>query len=91
MFENVGGKLKGLAKVICWVGIIGSVIGGIAIMTQGKAMIAVGIGVAAGGALASWVGSLGLYGFGEIVENSDIRTNNAAKQELEREQEKKNA
>ena len=29
MFENIGGKIKGLAKVVCWIGIILSVITGI--------------------------------------------------------------
>lgn len=60
-------------------------------MTRGGGMIVAGIGTAAAGAFASWIGALGLYGFGEMVENSDIRTNIAAKQEMEREQEKKNA
>lgn len=34
MWNNIGGKLKKLAKVVCWVGIIISVIAGIAIMTN---------------------------------------------------------
>ena len=32
MFDNIGGKIKKLAKIICWIGIILSVITGIAAM-----------------------------------------------------------
>ena len=32
MFDNAGGVSKGLAKVACWLGIIGSVISGIYMM-----------------------------------------------------------
>ena len=39
------------------------------------------------GALLSWVGSFVLYGFGEIVENSDIRTELAVKAETTKEEE----
>ena len=92
MFSNIGGKLKMVAKIVCWVGIIGSIIGGIVMIASGNSsMIVSGIAVIIGGAVASWVGSLGMYALGEITENSDIRTNLAVKADMEREQEKKNA
>ncbi len=36
MFNNVGSKIKTLAKVLCWVGIILSVVSGIIIMVAGN-------------------------------------------------------
>ena len=76
MFANVGGKIKAVAQVLTWIGIIGSVIGG---LSMTSANFLVGILIAVVGALLSWVGSLALYGFGELVENSDISTNLAVK------------
>ena len=83
MFDNIGGKIKGLAKFVCWVGIIISVIAGIVLMVQGSEVNSyyysggAGTGLIAGGlmtmilgSLLSWLGSLTLYGFGELVENS---------------------
>ncbi len=81
MFDNIGGKIKGLAKFIYWVGFIISVIAGISILLGGASIsnsfgvsglpvFFVGLAVIAIGSLLSWVGSLTLYGFGELVENS---------------------
>ena len=89
MFENVGSKVKTLAKVVCWIGIIASVIGGIAMATQGGMLILIGILTAALGAFFSWLGSLSLYAIGETAENSAIAANLAAKADMEREKEKK--
>ena len=78
MFDNIGGKIKGLASFICWMGIIACVIAGIAMIssaTQGRytdeAMVWTGIGVGVLGSLLSWVSSFVLYGFGTLVENSE--------------------
>ncbi len=96
MFSNIGNKLKTAAKIILWVGIAVSVIGGIVIIADGSVerrtnpMILPGLMTMIGGAFVSWISALGLYGFGELVENSDIRTNIAAKQDMEREQANKN-
>ncbi len=78
MFNNIGGKIKGLATFICWLGIIGSVLGGIAlVMILGDEMsIVVGIIVAIVGSLLSWIGSFLLYGFGQLIYNSDIIVKN---------------
>ncbi len=88
MFDNIGGKIKKLAKIICWIGIILSVITGIAAIASGNSMVRVNgsytsvSGVAAGitiiiiGCLASWIGSFFTYGFGQLIENTDaIREN----------------
>ena len=80
MFTNIGGKIKGLAKFFCILGMIASFAAGISVV-----MIVPGIGVYAAdtgayfvvgilifivGSLLSWIGSFFTYGFGELVENS---------------------
>ena len=88
MFDNIGSKIKTLAKVVCWIGIIGSVIAGIAmIATMGSVGVLSGLLTIVLGALLSWVGSFVLYGFGEMVENSDIRTELAVKAEMGKKEE----
>ena len=71
MFDNIGGKIKTLAQVVTWIGIIASVISGIVLMSIAEEMIFVGLMVMIFGALMSWVSSFVLYGFGQLVENSD--------------------
>lgn len=72
MFEEPGHKLKTVAKILCWLGIIGTVI---AAVTLGKdrygdfdllsfALILVI------GCVTSYISSLVLYGFGEMIENT---------------------
>ena len=71
MFDNIGGKIKILAKVLCWLGIITSVICAIALWTQNDyytPTIVIGFAVLIGGCLFSWVGSFFMYGFGELIE-----------------------
>lgn len=77
MFDNIGGKIKGLASFICWVGIIACVIIGIVMIVSATSgyrtdseMVFLGIVTMIVGSLLSWVGSFVLYGFGELVENS---------------------
>ena len=94
MFSNIGKKIKTLAKVLCWIGIILSVISGIGIiaasgqigssyssysygynssvpaLSSGSAVL-IGILVILLGSLFSWIGSFMLYGFGQMVDNSD--------------------
>lgn len=77
MFNNIGGKIKGLASFICWLGIIGSVLGGIVLMMMGDELgIILGIVVALVGSLISWIGSFLLYGFGQLIYNSDVIARN---------------
>ena len=91
MFSNIGGKIKTLAKVLCWIGIVASVIGGITfdfiyISTTKMDGLNFVIGIVAGlliamlGALISWVGSFVLYGFGQLVDNSDTLVQTSNKQ-----------
>lgn len=73
MFQNIGEKIKMLAKVVCWVGIVGCVIGGIVLCAAGaglgndELMIGLGVVLMLAGPLASWIGSFVLYGYGELI------------------------
>lgn len=72
MFENIGNKIKTLAKVLCWIGIIVSVIVAIVLFASDDDLVGIGFLVLIGGSLISWIGSFVLFGFGQLVENSDI-------------------
>lgn len=79
MFENVGGSIKVLAKVLCCLGIIGSIIAGIVTVSQasntnynGEFYKILGYIFVIVGPILSWISTLLLYGFGELVENSTI-------------------
>ena len=71
MFGNIGGKIKSLAQVITWLGIIGSVIWGFVLMATDEDLIFAGLMIALLGSLISWVSSFVLYGFGQLIENTD--------------------
>jgi len=76
MFDNIGGKIKGLARIICWAGIIGSILGGIVMISEGSHMwngdglVIGGIALAVAGSLTSWAGCFVLYGLGELIETN---------------------
>ncbi|MBR2473091.1 MAG: hypothetical protein IKB44_03995 [Clostridia bacterium] len=72
MFDDIGGKIMKLAMVVAWIGIVCSIIWGLVMMPRAGI---IGIIYAGIGALVSWVGSFVLYGFGQLVENSDIIAN----------------
>ena len=73
MWDNIGRKLQSLAKVVCWLGIIGSVIMGIIIMAQNQSTIVTGLLYLVLGCLASWIGSWAMYGLGLVVEYVENR------------------
>ena len=70
MFNNIGGKIKGLAQFIAWVGIILSFISGIDVISSYSNFVG-GLLVIVIGSILSWIGSFVLYGFGQLIENSD--------------------
>ena len=75
MYDNIGGKIKGLAKTIFAIEAIFCVIAGIALMTSGGGSgFLIGLLVIIGGFLFSWISSWLLYGFGEIIDL--LRENN---------------
>ncbi len=72
MWNNIGGKLKGLAKVGCWLGIIGSVIYAIVLWSHNsryQSTILIGFLYLIVGCLISWIGSWAMYGLGLVVEH----------------------
>lgn len=77
MFENIGGKIKALAKVTCIVGIVASALGAIGLWmanSSNNPTMLTGFVILAVGCLCSWIGSFFCYGFGKMVENSDKQT-----------------
>ncbi|MBE6903003.1 MAG: hypothetical protein E7480_00135 [Ruminococcaceae bacterium] len=79
MFKNIGSKIMTLAKVICVAGIVLSVLIGLIyilvafISEEVSPLLAVyGILLSVFGSLLSWLNSFFLYGFGRLIENSDI-------------------
>lgn len=76
MFSNISSKIQGLAKVICWVGIVYFGLGGFASVFDGVSHdntedVILGFVFMIFGPLFSWIGSLLLYGFGQLIENTD--------------------
>ncbi len=78
MFDNIGQKIKILAKVLCLIGIIVSIIAAIIMFSfvdtssmASKDSIYMGIGLAflLIGSLLAWGSSLFMYGFGELIDN----------------------
>lgn len=80
MFKNIGKKIMCLATIICWAGIILTLSAGIFFIfwginlgnSVGNVTIIRGIGFVILGPVSSWISSFVLYGFGRLVENSDI-------------------
>ena len=73
MYDHIGGKIKILAKVTFAIVAIASIVGGFALLdgSDGLSMILVICGP-----LISWISSLLLYGFGEIIDKlCDIEHN----------------
>ena len=81
MFSNIGWKIKTVAVVFCWFGIIGSIFIGIMYGTSlevlpASARVLVGILSIIFGSLLSWVSSFFIYGFGQLIENTDFLVDN---------------
>ncbi len=73
MYDKIGSKIKGLAKVIFIVEAIVTVITGIALISSD---VDIGILVIALGPIIAWVSSWLLYGFGELIDKAcDIEHN----------------
>ena len=76
MFDNIGAKIRGLAKVISVLGIFASIV--IGLFTVVVADVA-GIIVIIVGMIASWCAGFFIYGFGQLIEDTQaIRKSNAA-------------
>ena len=65
MFSNIGGKIKGLAKAVFWIGLIFSVLLGLAGGVPGVLVIGII------GGILSWLATFLFYGLGQLIENTD--------------------
>lgn len=70
MYKNIDEKLKFLAIILCLFGILIFIIIGIELIRDGDGLL--GFGTIILGSLLSWSFSWILYGFGELVENTDF-------------------
>lgn len=81
MFRDVGEKIKRLAQILFWFEAVLSVIGGIVLIALSSYLYALsgyGAGTIVGGVvllvfgpLVSWCASFFLYGFGQLIDNTD--------------------
>lgn len=82
MFDNIGGKIKSLATIICVVGMVASLIAAIGLWEQHDQYNSLtrtysntiwdGICVLLGGCIGSWTGCFCLYGFGELIDETTL-------------------
>ncbi len=91
MFDNIGKKIKILASVGCWLGIIISILYAVFLLFSGFALIvddnfssgivsiftALLVGVI--GSIASWISVWPLYAFGELVDKTEDNERNTKK------------
>ena len=68
MYDNIGGKIKGLAKAVFIVEAIAAVIAGIALVAIDEDLILFGVLTLILGPAVAWVSSWLLYGFGELID-----------------------
>lgn len=75
LFENIGEKIKTLAKVIFSIGIAVFALTGFIVFVGlvgaiGFVVFLMGVGIIAVGIISSYISSMFLYGFGELISNS---------------------
>ncbi len=68
MFNEIGKKIKGVASAVCWIQMVIYAVVGIALMASDDDLILKGFLVICIGCLAAWLGSIVLYGFGELID-----------------------
>lgn len=89
MFENIHRKLKGLAYIIAIVGMLGSVIIGAILISQGSdrygtaELITSGWIVIIIGSIGSWISAFVFYGLGELIEVALQIENNTSQNKKE--------
>lgn len=75
MYDNIGEKIKGLAKVVFIIGAIVDVIAGVDLMSSDQYVL-IGLFVMLLGPVVAWAFSWLIYGFGEIIDKTcDIERN----------------
>ena len=68
MYEDIGKKIKGLAKAVFIIEAIAAVIGGFVMMAEDGDMALIGLLSITVGILVAWVSSWFVYGFGELID-----------------------
>ena len=79
-YDNIGGKIKSLAKAAFIVEAIAAVLSGLVMFVEDDDMFLIALLVAIVGPIVAWVGSWLLYGFGQLIENSDTLVKNTTKE-----------
>lgn len=78
MFDKIGGKVKTVASMLCWLGIAASILLAISmwiligILLGGFLGFVVACIVGGIGCLVSWLATYLFYAFGQLVDNSDL-------------------
>ena len=80
MYEDIGGKMKGLASTVMIVESIAAVITGIAMIVVDEYLILFGLLTIVLGPAVAWISSWLLYGFGEIIDYLGIIAENSSRQ-----------
>ena len=76
MYNNIGKKIKGLAKTSFIVVAILEVITGIVLIATSSYLLVYGLLAMIAGPIIAWISSWLLYGFGELIDKaSDIERN----------------
>ena len=70
MYNDIGKKIKGLAKCIALTGALSAIIVGIFIITKNKENALAGVIVLIAGPIVTWVSSWELYAFGELIDKT---------------------
>lgn len=72
MYDNIGNKIKTLAKWMFIVEAIGAIITGISLIATDDDLILLGLLIILCGPIVAWVSSWFVYGYGQLIQNSDI-------------------
>ena len=72
MYNNIGRKIKGLAKAIFFIEAIAAIVCGCALFVDGLdgSIILIALLVMVGGSIVAWISSWLLYGYGEMIEKN---------------------
>lgn len=68
MYDNIGGKIKGLSMAIAVIEAASSAIIGFIMMVTDEDLVLIGLIIVPIGCLVAWISSWLLYGFGELIE-----------------------
>ena len=74
MFKDIGYKIETVASVVCAIGIIISLMAGFVLVVEHNQML-IGLIIALGGILVSWLSTILIYGFGTLVRTNEEMKN----------------